>query len=288
MAKANEWIQGARPKTLPAAVAPVLVGTALAFPNPNYINALLALIVSLALQIGVNFANDYSDGIRGTDAERVGPARLVGSGLAKPSTVRNTAFGCFSIAAIAGLLLSSRSSLWLVLIGALAIAAAWGYTGGNNPYGYCALGEISVFLFFGVVAVLGTYYVQSEKITFLAVSASFPIGAFACAILVMNNLRDRAKDLEVGKRTLSVVLGDRATRILYISLLMGGGLIGALTAISRPWALLTILTLPLSISLAAKVLKGAGGRDLIPLLQRTALIQLLFAFLYSVGLAISA
>lgn len=288
MAKANEWIQGARPKTLPAAVAPVLVGTALAFPNPNYINALLALIVSLALQIGVNFANDYSDGIRGTDAERVGPARLVGSGLAKPSTVRNIAFGCFSIAAIAGLLLSSRSSLWLVLIGALAIAAAWGYTGGNNPYGYRALGEISVFLFFGVVAVLGTYYVQSEKITFLAVSASFPIGAFACAILVMNNLRDRAKDLEVGKRTLSVVLGDRATRILYISLLMGGGLIGALTAISRPWALLTILTLPLSISLAAKVLKGAGGRDLIPLLQRTALIQLLFAFLYSVGLAISA
>ena len=288
MAKANEWIQGARPKTLPAAVAPVLVGTALAFPNPNYINALLALIVSLALQIGVNFANDYSDGIRGTDAERVGPARLVGSGLAKPSTVRNTAFGCFSIAAIAGLLLSSRSSLWLVLIGALAIAAAWEYTGGNNPYGYRALGEISVFLFFGVVAVLGTYYVQSEKITFLAVSASFPIGAFACAILVMNNLRDRAKDLEVGKRTLSVVLGDRATRILYISLLMGGGLIGALTAISRPWALLTILTLPLSISLAAKVLKGAGGRDLIPLLQRTALIQLLFAFLYSVGLAISA
>jgi 1,4-dihydroxy-2-naphthoate octaprenyltransferase len=288
VAKANEWIQGARPKTLPAAVAPVLVGTALAFPNPNYINALLALIVSLALQIGVNFANDYSDGIRGTDAERVGPARLVGSGLAKPSTVRNTAFGCFSIAAIAGLLLSSRSSLWLVLIGALAIAAAWGYTGGNNPYGYRALGEISVFLFFGVVAVLGTYDVQSEKITFLAVSASFPIGAFACAILVMNNLRDRAKDLEVGKRTLSVVLGDRATRILYISLLMGGGLIGALTAISRPWALLTILTLPLSISLAAKVLKGAGGRDLIPLLQRTALIQLLFAFLYSVGLAISA
>jgi len=288
VAKANEWIQGARPKTLPAAVAPVLVGTALAFPNPNYINALLALIVSLALQIGVNFANDYSDGIRGTDAERVGPARLVGSGLAKPSTVRNTAFGCFSIAAIAGLLLSSRSSLWLVLIGALAIAAAWGYTGGNNPYGYRALGEISVFLFFGVVAVLGTYYMQSEKISFLAVSASFPIGAFACAILVMNNLRDRAKDLEVGKRTLSVVLGDRATRILYISLLMGGGLIGALTAISRPWALLTILTLPLSISLAAKVLKGAGGRDLIPLLQRTALIQLLFAFLYSVGLAISA
>ena len=278
---------GARVRTLPAAVAPVLVGTSLA-SEIKLINAVLALVVALALQIAVNFANDYSDGIRGTDAERVGPARLVGSGLAKPSTVRNTAFGCFSIAAIAGLLLSSRSSLWLVLIGALAIAAAWGYTGGNNPYGYRALGEISVFLFFGVVAVLGTYYVQSEKITFLAVSASFPIGAFACAILVMNNLRDRAKDLEVGKRTLSVVLGDRATRILYISLLMGGGLIGALTAISRPWALLTILTLPLSISLAAKVLKGAGGRDLIPLLQRTALIQLLFAFLYSVGLAISA
>ena len=288
MAKANEWIQGVRPKTLPAAIAPVLVGTALAFPNPNYLNALLALIVSLSLQIGVNFANDYSDGIRGTDAERVGPLRLVGSGLAKASAVRNTAFGCFLIAAITGLYLSSRSSLWLILIGALAIGAAWGYTGGNNPYGYRALGEFSVFLFFGVVAVLGTYYVQSQKITFLAICASFPIGAFACAILVMNNLRDRAKDLEVGKNTLAVLLGDRATRILYLSLLMSGGLIGALTAISRPWALLTIITLPVSISLAVKVLKGAGGRDLIPLLQRTALIQLLFAFIYSVGLAISA
>lgn len=288
MAKANEWIQGARPKTLPAAVAPVLVGTALAFPNPNYVNALLALIVSLSLQIGVNFANDYSDGIRGTDAERVGPLRLVGSGLAKASAVRNTAFSCFLIAAIAGLYLSSRSSLWLILIGALAIGAAWGYTGGNNPYGYRALGEVSVFLFFGVVAVLGTYYVQSQTITFLAICASFPIGAFACAILVMNNLRDRAKDLEVGKNTLAVLLGDRATRILYLSLLMSGGLIGALTAISRPWALLVIITLPVSISLAVKVLKGAGGRDLIPLLQRTALIQLLFAFIYSVGLAISA
>jgi 1,4-dihydroxy-2-naphthoate octaprenyltransferase len=184
VAKANEWIQGARPKTLPAAVAPVLVGTALAFPNPNYVNALLALIVSLSLQVGVNFANDYSDGIRGTDAERVGPLRLVGSGLAKASAVRNTAFSCFVIAAIAGLYLSSRSSLWLILIGALAIGAAWGYTGGNNPYGYRALGEVSVFLFFGVVAVLGTYYVQSQKITFLAICASFPIGAFACAISV--------------------------------------------------------------------------------------------------------
>ena len=288
MANASEWIQGARPKTLPAAVAPVLVGTALAFPNPNYLNAFLALIVSLALQIGVNFANDYSDGIRGTDTERVGPLRLVGSGLAQAIAVRNTAFGCFSVAAIVGLILSYRSSLWLILIGALAIAAAWGYTGGNNPYGYRALGEVSVFLFFGVVAVLGTYYVQSQEITFLALCASFPIGAFACAILVMNNLRDRAKDLEVGKRTLSVVIGDRATRILYVSLLMGGGLIGALTAISRPWALLTIVTLPVSISLAANVLKGVGGRDLIPLLQRTALVQLLFAFIYSVGLAISA
>ena len=258
MANASEWIQGARPKTLPAAVAPVLVGTALAFPNPNYSNAFLALIVSLALQIGVNFANDYSDGIRGTDTERVGPLRLVGSGLAKAIAVRNTAFGCFSVAAIFGLILSYRSSLWLIFIGALAIAAAWGYTGGNNPYGYQGLGEISVFFFFGVVAVLGTYYVQSQEITFLALCASFPIGAFACAILVMNNLRDSAKDLEVGKRTLAVVIGDRATRILYLSLLMGGGLIGALTAISRPWALLTIVTLPLSISLAINVLNGAG------------------------------
>lgn len=288
MATAKEWVKGSRPKTLSAAIAPVLVGTALAFPDPNFINAFLALVVSLALQIGVNFANDYSDGVRGTDADRIGPLRLVGSGLATATNVRNAAFGFFVIAALAGLLLAVLTSWWLVLIGALAIKAAWGYTGGDTPYGYRALGEVSVFLFFGFVAVLGTYYVQSGEVTFFAFCASLPIGAFACAILVVNNLRDRAKDLEVGKRTLAVVLGDHQGRTLYLSLLICGTLIALLTAIARPWALLTLITLPLTISLIINVVKGAGGRDLVPLLQRTALMQITFAILYSVGLAINA
>lgn len=288
MATVKEWVAGARVRTLPAAVAPVVVGTSLAAPNVSWLHAMLALLVALALQIGVNYSNDYSDGIKGTDADRVGPMRLVGSGKAAPLRVRNFAFSFFVLSAIAGVILALRTSLWLVLIGALAIAAAWGYTGGKNPYGYRALGEISVFIFFGVVAVVGSYFVQREELTMLALVAAIPVGAQACAILVLNNLRDRTKDAQVGKRTLAVVMGENATRYFFVGLVFGSNLIGVASAFAKPWTAITALLLPLSCYLSIAILKGAGGRDLIALLQRTALFQLLFALLYAAGFVWSA
>lgn len=288
MATTKEWISGARLRTLPAAIAPVIVGTSLVAPNPIWSNALLALLVALSLQIGVNFSNDYSDGIRGTDTDRVGPMRLVGSGVAKPEHVLAAALTFFALAGLVGLILALRTSLWLILVGALSILAAWGYTGGKRPYGYRALGEISVFLFFGVVAVLGTFFVQSGKITALSIVASIPVGAQACAILVLNNLRDRNKDSESGKRTLAVLMGEKGTRIFFAVLMLGSNTVGILTAFDRVWCALTALLLPIALYLAATVIKGAGGRDLISLLQRTALFQLLFAAFYAVGFIISA
>ena len=288
MATTKEWISGARLRTLPAAIAPVIVGTSLVAPNPIWSNALLALLVALSLQIGVNFSNDYSDGIRGTDTDRVGPMRLVGSGVAKPEHVLAAALTFFALAGLVGLILALRTSLWLILVGALSILAAWGYTGGKRPYGYRALGEISVFLFFGVVAVLGTFYVQSGEITALSIVASIPVGAQACAILVLNNLRDRNKDSESGKRTLAVIMGEKGTRIFFAVLMLGSNTVGILTAFDRVWCALTALLLPIALYLAATVIKGAGGRDLISLLQRTALFQLLFAALYAVGFILSA
>jgi 1,4-dihydroxy-2-naphthoate octaprenyltransferase len=288
MATTKEWISGARLRTLPAAIAPVIVGTSLVAPNPIWSNALLALLVALSLQIGVNFSNDYSDGIRGTDTDRVGPMRLVGSGVAKPEHVLAAALTFFALAGLVGLILALRTSLWLILVGALSILAAWGYTGGKRPYGYRALGEISVFLFFGVVAVLGTFYVQSGEITALSIVASIPVGAQACAILVLNNLRDRNKDSESGKRTLAVLMGEKGTRIFFAVLMLGSNTLGILTAFDRVWCALTALLVPIALYLAATVIKGAGGRDLISLLQRTALFQLLFAALYAVGFILSA
>ena len=288
MATIKEWVSGARLRTLPAAIAPVIVGTSLAAPSPIWSNALLALLVALSLQIGVNFSNDYSDGIRGTDTDRVGPMRLVGSGAAKPQHVLTAALLFFALAGIFGLLLALRSSLWLILVGLLSILAAWGYTGGKRPYGYRALGEISVFIFFGLVAVLGTYFVQSETITTLAIVAAIPVGAQACAILVLNNLRDRNKDAESGKRTLAVLMGEKVTRILFALLILGSNVLGIATSIDRAWCALTALLLPVALYLAATVVKGAGGRDLIALLQRTALFQLLFALMYAAGFALSA
>ncbi len=288
MATIKEWVSGARLRTLPAAIAPVIVGTSLAAPYPIWSNALLALLVALSLQIGVNFSNDYSDGIRGTDTDRVGPMRLVGSGAAKPQHVLTAALLFFALAGIFGLLLALRSSLWLILVGLLSILAAWGYTGGKRPYGYRALGEISVFIFFGLVAVLGTYFVQSETITTLAIVAAIPVGAQACAILVLNNLRDRNKDAESGKRTLAVLMGEKVTRILFALLILGSNVLGIATSIDRAWCALTALLLPVALYLAATVVKGAGGRDLIALLQRTALFQLLFALMYAAGFALSA
>ena len=278
----NKWILGARPRTLPAAIAPVLVGSALAADSKNLSRALLALLVSLSLQIGVNYANDYSDGIRGTDTDRVGPIRLTASGLATPKAVKRAAYISFLFGAIIGLILAAQTSWWIILIGAIAILAAWGYTGGENPYGYSGFGEISVFIFFGLVATIGTFYVQSEKITFQSALAAIPIGALACAILAVNNIRDREKDFLVGKRTLAVRLGDHRARIFFVLLIISAHV--AALATTLPWGALTLLALPLSVRVIRLVLKGAQGKELIPLLGATGKLQLLFALLFSIAL----
>jgi 1,4-dihydroxy-2-naphthoate octaprenyltransferase len=280
----NKWILGARPRTLPAAIAPVLVATALAGNEFQPSRATLALLVSLSLQVGVNFANDYSDGIRGTDADRVGPTRLTASGLASPGAVKRAAYISFFIGAIAGLILASQTSWWLILIGGIAILAAWGYTGGQNPYGYSGFGEISVFIFFGLVATMGTFYVQTESVTFQSALASIPIGALACAILAVNNIRDREKDFLVGKRTLAVRLGDRYARYSFVFLIVSAHVAAIATTI--PWGALTLLTAPISLGVSRKVLKGAVGKELIALLGATGKLQLLFAAIFSIALII--
>src|SRR4051795_4085348 len=218
MASPGEWFAGARPRTLPAAVSPVLAGTAVAgyVDSAVWWKAALAMVVSLALQVGVNYANDYSDGIRGTDADRVGPMRLVGSGTATPRAVKAAAFAAFGVAAVAGLVLAATTAWWLVAVGAVCVVAAWFYTGGDTPYGYLGLGEVMVFVFFGLVAVIGTTYVQTETWDVAALYAAIGIGALACAILVANNLRDIPTDRLAGKLTLAVRLGDDRTRGLYV------------------------------------------------------------------------
>jgi 1,4-dihydroxy-2-naphthoate octaprenyltransferase len=278
----NKWILGARLRTLPAAIAPVLVATALAGSEFKPSRAALALLVSLSLQIGVNYANDYSDGIRGTDKDRVGPTRLTASGLATPGAVKRAAYISFLIGAIAGLILATQTSWWLILIGGIAILAAWGYTGGQNPYGYSGFGEISVFIFFGLVATMGTFYVQTESVTFQSALASIPIGALACAILAVNNIRDREKDFLAGKRTLAVRLGDRYARYSFVFLIVAAHA-GAIATIF-PWGAITLLAAPLSLSISRKVLKGVHGKELIPMLGATGKLQLLFAAIFSLAL----
>ena len=280
----NKWILGARPRTLPAAIAPVVVASALAGSDFNWFRAALALKVGVWLQIGVNYANDYSDGVKGTDENRVGPTRLVASGLASAKAVKNAAFISFAIASVAGLWLSLLTSPLLILIGILAIAAAWGYTGGKNPYGYSGLGEVSVFTFFGLVATMGTYYVQTESVTALSFIVAIPMGALSCAILAVNNIRDRAQDELVGKRTLAVRLGDRKARHLYVSLLVLAHVAALATLI--PTAMLTLLVAPISFSISKLVLSGVSGKELIPALGRTGKLQLIFAILFAVALAI--
>jgi 1,4-dihydroxy-2-naphthoate polyprenyltransferase len=278
----NKWVAGARPRTLPAAIAPVLVATAYAGDNWNLSRALQALIVSLALQVGVNYANDYSDGIRGTDDSRIGPIRLTASGLAKPIAVRRAAFISFFIAALVGLNLAIAISWWLIAVGIVAIGAAWGYTGGSQPYGYKGLGEISVFLFFGIVATVGSYFVQVEKINLGIFFIATPLGTLACAILAINNLRDREQDQIVGKRTVAVRLGDSGARRLYIALLVTAHLFALLTL--QLGALITLLVAPLTWNLIRRVLAGAAGAELIPFLARTGQLQLLFSALFALGL----
>lgn len=279
----NKWIMGTRPKTLPAAISPVLVGTALA-TEINWLNAALALTVSLSLQIAVNYANDYSDGIRGTDKNRVGPTRLVGSELASAKSVKIAALICLAIAAVAGLILALQTTLWLIPIGALSILAAWGYTGGAKPYGYFGFGELSVFVFFGVVATVGSNYVQSGEINSQAVLLSIPIGALACAILVMNNLRDLPLDKLANKKTMAVRIGDQKTRYFYVGLLITAQIICVYAYTFNSFALLTLIWLPLTISNIRRVMQGRTGLDLIPMLIRTARLQLLLSF--TLGLAL--
>ena len=280
----NKWIIGARPRTLPAAIAPVLVATAYAGSYWEPIRALSALLVSLALQIGVNYANDYSDGIRGTDDSRIGPVRLTASGLAAPKSVRAAALISFLFAALIGLTLAAATSWWIILVGALAINAAWGYTGGSNPYGYKGLGEISVFLFFGIVATVGSYYVQTEELNLQIFIVAIPMGALSCAILTVNNIRDLDKDKVAGKRTFAVRVGDLKARRIYVSLLILAHIAAVATFI--PATLLTLIAAPLTFSVSKVVLSQASGASLIPVLGRTGKLQLLFATLFAVALAI--
>ena len=288
MTTAAQWLEGARPRTLPAAIAPVLVGSGAAAAEHGFrpVRALLALVVALALQVGVNYANDYSDGIRGTDADRVGPLRLVGSGVAPPQAVLRAALGCFGVAAAAGLVLAALTTLWLVALGAVMIAAAWGYTGGTRPYGYRGYGELSVFVFFGLVAVLGTTYVQLERLTLPALFGGVACGALACAILVTNNLRDIPSDTVSGKRTLAVVLGDRRSRVVYPALVVTAFGATVLAALAAPGALLALLAAPLAVGPLTHVRQGASGRDLVPVLRDTGRLQLVFGVLLAAGLAL--
>jgi 1,4-dihydroxy-2-naphthoate octaprenyltransferase len=291
----NKWFVGARPRTLPAAVVPVAVGTAVAVGEaPHGIvwwRAAAALVVAVAVQVGTNYANDYSDGLRGADAPatRTGPVRLVGSGLAPATAVRTAALVAFLIAALAGLALAVAVDLRLILVGVASIAAGWFYTGGPRPYGYAGLGEVFVFVFFGLVATVGSAYVQTERVTGLAVGAAVPIGLLATALLVANNLRDIPSDTAAGKRTLAVRLGDRRTRGLYAGLLTAAFLGMALVSVAfeRPWGLVALVALPLGLRPLRAVHDGAAGPALVPVLVDTGRVQLAAGLLFALGLALS-
>ncbi|NHN55306.1 1,4-dihydroxy-2-naphthoate polyprenyltransferase [Calidifontibacter sp. DB0510] len=287
MATLQQWTAGARPRTLPAAVAPVAVGTGSAYvmkhANPGY--AVLALLVAVLLQIGVNYANDYSDGVRGTDHSRVGPVRLVGQGLATAKNVKLAAFISFFWAAMCGLALVALSNtFWLILVGIASIWAAWKYTGGNNPYGYLGLGEVFVFCFFGLVATLGTTYTQAHRIDATSVLGAVGVGAVACAILVVNNLRDIPGDTAAGKRTLAVRIGDRATRALFVAFFVVALACVGVTAFIHPFAAIGALGLLPAVPAMKRVLEGARGRDLIPALSASGLASLLYGVLFGLGL----
>lgn len=295
MATSADWLAGARPRTLPAAVAPVLAGTGVAAYagawdewQGVWWKALLALVVSLALQVAVNYANDYSDGIRGTDDDRVGPMRLVGSGAATPAAVKRAAFLAFGVAGVAGLVLAASTAWWLVAVGAVSVVAAWYYTGGSTPYGYLGLGEVMVFVFFGLVAVIGTTYVQTETWVWSALYAGIGVGALACAILVVNNLRDIPTDTVAGKRTLAVRLGDGRTRALYLLLVLAAAVaVVAVAGATTWWVLVALAFLAVAFPAVRTVMGGATGPGLIPVLQQTGLAELVWAALVAAALVVS-
>jgi 1,4-dihydroxy-2-naphthoate octaprenyltransferase len=279
MASVAQWVEGARPRTLPNAIAPVIAGTgaAVSLGGAVWWKALLALVVSLALIVGVNYANDYSDGIRGTDDERVGPLRLVGSKLAAPAAVRTAALAALGVAAVAGVVLALTTAWWLLLFGIASILAAWFYTGGRNPYGYLGFGELAVFVFFGLVAVLGTEYVQAERIDWAGFACAVAVGCFSCAVLVANNLRDIPTDAVAGKNTLAVRLGDARTRTLHLVLLVIPFLATLTLFVRTPWAVLGVLALPFAVRANAPVRAGAGGPALIPALRDAGLAMLVWS-----------
>ena len=288
MATLSQWVAGARPRTLPAAIAPVIVGTAAAaaLHQANVGLGLLAMLVSLGLQIGVNYANDYSDGIRGTDSDRVGPVRLVGQHRANPANVKLMAFAFFGFAALVGLALVALSETWIMIpLGALAVLAAWRYTGGNNPYGYRGLGEVYVFVFFGLMATLGTLYTQANTLSWTGLAGAVGVGVIASAILVANNLRDIPTDRETGKLTLAVRLGDGRTRVLYVALIVVALVMAALIALAYWQAVLVVLALPILWRPVQALRGGATGAALVPVLAATGLFEIAYAVLLGIGIA---
>lgn len=287
----SRWVLGARPRTLPAAVVPVLVGTAAAVGEPGggivWWRFGAAMVVALAIQIATNYVNDYADGVRGTDDRRVGPVRLVGSGLASASEVRLAAGVSALVAGVAGLALAAAVGPEVLVVGVASFLAGYFYTGGPKPYGYLGLGEVFVFVFFGVVATVGSAYVQLDRVTGFALGASVPVGLLATALLVVNNLRDIPTDGRSGKRTLAVRLGDGGTRALYVSLVAGAFVLVPLLALRRPWALVALLALPLAARPMQRIAGGATGMALIPVLGDTGRLQLVFGALLAVGLTVA-
>ena len=288
MARAADWFAATRPRTLSASLTPVAVGIGVARSTGHVVawHAALAFVVSLSVQIGANFANDYSDGVRGTDAKRVGPTRLVASGLARPAAVRAAAVASFGLGAAAGLVLAIVMSPWLILVGAASIAAAWLYTGGPRPYGYAGYGELFDFVFFGFVATVGTTYVVSGEIPAIAFGAAVPLGAYATALLVVNNLRDIATDAEAGKHTLVVRLGDRRSRLLFTALVVGGVLVSGVVSPWRHFALLGLLALPAAAVPLRRVRAGATGAELVPVLEQTGTVHIVLGLLLAIGIAL--
>jgi 1,4-dihydroxy-2-naphthoate polyprenyltransferase len=281
----HPYLEAARPRTLPAAVAPVLVGTAAAEAAPGDLDPLraaLALVVALALQVAVNYANDYFDGVKGVDTEaRTGPRRAVAAGLVSPGGMKRAIAVALAVAGLAGLALAALVGWELLLVGAVAILATLGYSGGSKPYASAGLGEVMVFVFFGVVATVGSAYVQDGEVTLVALLASLPMGAFATALLVVNNLRDIPTDRDVGKRTLAVRVGEQGTRRLYVALVAAGflGVLPLVLATGRPWLLAPLLAVPVAWPGIRLVRSEPLGPRLIAALGHTAQAQLLFALL---------
>jgi 1,4-dihydroxy-2-naphthoate polyprenyltransferase len=285
-----QWLAGARPRTLSAAIAPICTGTGAAdlLGSAHLGRASLALAVAVGLQISVNYANDYSDGVRGTDRDRLGPARLVASGQASAPAVRRAALLAAASAALCGLtLIGSSRQWWLLLLGAVCFPAAWGYTGGRRPYGYFGLGEVMVFIFFGLAAVLGTCYTQAGRISTVALAAAVGVGSYACAILVANNLRDIPTDIQSRKMTLAARLGDPRTRILLGALLVAPTILGLIIGLAHPWTLLALLAVIPAWGAGKSVISGAHGRELISVLQKISLAGLSYGALLGFGLFLS-